>query len=142
MEICEFRFKIQSTGAALGAVVRFDGEEIFNGWVSQAVEIVHEFDDEIESQHKLHIELHSKSPQHTRIDSDGTILSDVLLQISDFCLDGIALKHLFYDRCVYIHDTNGTADLSQYRFWGDMGCNGVVTFEFSSPVYMWLLENM
>jgi hypothetical protein len=28
------------------------------------------------------------------------------------------------------------------KFYGSMGCNGTITFEFNTPFYLWLLENM
>ena len=143
MEICKLKFRIRSTGESLGVKITFDGHIIHNGLVScETVDINHEFDDDIETSHRLEIELSDKQPRHTVVDSEGVILQDSLLRISDFELDDIALKHLFYERCVYHHDTNGQTVLAQHHFWGDMGCNGVVTFEFASPVYLWLLENM
>lgn len=143
MEICKLRFRIQSTGAPLDAKVTFDGQVIHSGAVgSEVIDINHEFDDDIETSHCLEIELSGKEPRHTVVDSTGAIVQDSMLRIWDFELDDIALKHLFYQRCAYHHDTNGQTMLEKHEFWGDMGCNGVVTFDFSSPVYLWLLENM
>lgn len=134
---------MQSTGAPLGAKVTFDGQVIHSGLVgSDAIDINHEFDDGTESPHRLEIELSGKQPSHTVIDSTGAILKDSMLRVWNFELDDIALKHLFYERCEYHHDTNGQTTLEKHQFWGDMGCNGTVTFRFSSPAYLWLLENM
>jgi hypothetical protein len=46
------------------------------------------------------------------------------------------------DQLVYEHNANGTGPLVQDKFYGEMGCNGTVTLEFSSPTYLWLLEQM
>ncbi len=143
MEICKLKFRIKSTGESLGAKITFDGHVIHNGLVgSETIDINHEFDDDTETSHRLEIELSGKESRHTVIDSAGTILQDSLLRIWDFELDDIALKHLFYERCEYHHDTNGQSTLEKHQFWGEMGCNGVVIFDFGSPVYLWLLENM
>ena len=143
MQTCQLQFNLSSTDASLNAVVRVDNIEIFNSSVDQnSVLIQHEFDDETEASHCLEIELRDKLPSHTQIDANGTILKDSLLQVSGFKLDGIELKHMFFDRCIYRHDHNGHAKIDEDKFWDTMGCNGVVTFKFSSPVYLWLLENM
>ena len=143
MQTCQLRFNLSSTNEPLTAVVRFDGVEIFNSSVDQNSALIqHEFDDDIESSHRLEIELRDKLPSHTQVDANGTILKDSLLQVSGVQLDEIELNHVFFFRCSYRHDHNGHAKIDESKFWGDMGCNGVVTFEFASPVYLWLLEKM
>jgi len=49
---------------------------------------------------------------------------------------------VFLDRAVYVHDFNGTGKFVNKQFFGEMGCNGTVELKFSSPFYLWLLENM
>lgn len=143
MQNCQFRFRIQSTGEPLHCRIVFDDREIFNDPVgSDVVDIMHEFDDEQAREHCLEITLDGKLPSHTKINAQGEITQDVVLRLSDFALDDIELKHLFFDHCVYRHDVNGTDILQDRKFWSDMGCNGTVTFRFSSPAYLWLLENM
>jgi len=143
MQNCQFRFRIQSTGEPLHCRIVFDDQEIFKNAVgSDVVDIMHEFDDEQEREHCLEITLDGKLPSHTKINEQGEITQDVVLRLWDFALDDIELKHLFFDRCVYRHDVNGTDTMQDRKFWSDMGCNGTVTFRFSSPAYLWLLENM
>jgi len=42
----------------------------------------------------------------------------------------------------YCHDFNGTQPAVVDRFHGSLGCNGTVTLKFTTPIYLWLLENM
>jgi hypothetical protein len=143
MENSSVKFHLKSTGLDLIAMVRFDDQVLYHDNVrEQGIDIYHEFNDEQHQSHCLEIELSNKLAAHTILDAEGNIIKDVLLQVSDFSIDGIELRHLFFDRCVYTHDCNGTAALDEHKFWGSMGCNGVVTFKFTSPVYLWLLENM
>ena len=56
--------------------------------------------------------------------------------------DEIELKQIFIDHAVYTHNFNGTQTEIQDKFYGEMGCNGTVSFKFTTPVYLWLLENL
>ena len=46
----------------------------------------------------------------------------------------------YYD--IYRHDYNGTTDPFDDEFYGEMGCNGTVSLKFTTPIYLWLLENL
>jgi len=90
---------------------------------------------------QLKFVLSDKKPMHTVIDNDGNIVSDVYLSIIDFQINNIDLGYAFIKHCVYHHDFNGTQDKVEDKFYGTMGCNGTVIFEFNSPFYIWILEN-
>ena len=97
-------------------------------------------DDNIE--HELRVVILGKSSEHTRIDPAGNIIKDATLQISNFVIDDMDVNQMFLDKCVYTHDFNGTQPKIADSFHGVAGCNGTITFEFSTPIYLWLLENM
>jgi hypothetical protein len=84
----------------------------------------------------------NKIQEHTVVDSDGNIISDAMLTIANITFDDIKLGHLFTEQAVYHHDFNGTQDPIKDKFFGDMGCNGYVSLRFTTPIYLWLLENM
>jgi hypothetical protein len=67
---------------------------------------------------------------------------DACLQITNLMFDYIALEHTFLEHCVYQHNFNGTRESVEESFWGDMGCNGKVTFRFDSPIHSWLVNHM
>jgi hypothetical protein len=95
-----------------------------------------------EGEHELKFVLKNKSPSHTVIDEQGNIVSDAVLSIANVSIDGITLGHMFSEQTCYYHDFNGAELLAEHKFFGVMGCNGYVSLKFSTPIYLWLLENM
>jgi hypothetical protein len=143
MTTARLEFSLWCTGPDLCVCVRLDNNVIYQGSPGPDPEkISHDFDDAQTQQHLLCIELSGKRPEHTRISETGEILEDRLVHVDDLCFDGISLGHVITKLARYTHDTNGTAPQSCHEFYGVMGCNGAVTLEFSTPVYLWLLENM
>jgi hypothetical protein len=69
-------------------------------------------------------------------------VSDATLAISNLAFDEIKLGHMVTKLATYDHDFNGTKAPVQDRFYGEMGCNGTVSLGFTTPIYLWLLENM
>jgi hypothetical protein len=128
--------------AALGLEVWIDNTEIFScDHVQQAQTITFDLSDD-ESDHKLRLVLKNKTEEHTQIDQNGTIVKDAVLIVDNLKFDEIDLKQIFSEHAVYTHNFNGSASDIQDKFYGIMGCNGTVRLEFSTPVYIWLLENM
>lgn len=126
----------------LTVVVRLDHQQvtsITNFHSNHQIEMTLE---DADANHVLEIELQDKLPEHTRIDDQGAIIDDVLITISNVRLDDLVLGQTFLDNTDYSHDFNGTGARTVQVFSGHMGCNGVVRFEFSTPAYLWLLENL
>jgi len=122
--------------------LRFDGSLVQELDLSPAAQVLeHRFSDS-QGEHTLEIELWGKLPEHTKIDSQGVILEDVLIYVTDICVDGIDLGTVFEEHARYHHDHNGTTDAITQTFHGIMGCNGCVRLTFASPVYQWLLEHL
>ena len=69
-------------------------------------------------------------------------MSDARVIITDVEFNGLKLDYTFVEQAIYTHDFNGTKQQQQARFYGEMGCNGTVSLEFSTPCYLWLLENL
>jgi hypothetical protein len=95
-----------------------------------------------ENNHTLMFVLKGKTGAHTQLSSDGQIVKDARLHIKNICFDQVQVDQIFFDRAEYQHDFNGTAQTTQEKFYGELGCNGTVKMNFSTPVYLWLLENM
>lgn len=95
-----------------------------------------------EAEHELRLVMKGKTTQHTRVDEAGEIVSDACLTISRLAFDEIELKQVFVDQATYTHDFNGTGETTETKFYGTLGCNGVVSLKFSTPMYLWLLEHM
>lgn len=91
---------------------------------------------------ELRIVISGKTLDHTRVDKTGNIIKDVVVNISNITIDEIDVGQLFHEKCVYTHDFNGTRPEIQDTFYGAAGCNGTISLKFSTPIYLWLLENM
>jgi hypothetical protein len=143
MEMSKLGFVAQATGLGLFLRVKLDEEIIYDSQLgTELTEISYNFDDSVEKSRTLSIEISGKDPQHTTLNDQGEIVYDLVANIQGFKLDDIELGHMFFEKCKYHHDFNGTGDSIVDTFWGTMGCNGRVEFQFSSPVYLWLLESM
>jgi hypothetical protein len=128
--------------SALGMEIWFDGQKIFDqDWVTKPQTISYEFSD-IDADHELRFVMKNKTVDHTKIDESGVMVKDACLVISDLAFDEIVLGHVVTEKAVYTHDFNGTGSLAQHKFFGQLGCNGVVSLKFTTPMYLWLLENM
>ena len=88
--------------------------------------------------HKLDIVLSGKEEQHTIASPDGDILEDHYAEIKQLIIDDIDVSHLFCDgqRC-YRHNSNGWSDWVTDEFFGFMGHNGTVSFNYQTPLYKW-----
>jgi hypothetical protein len=76
------------------------------------------------------------------VDAEGNITSDATLTLSDIRFDDIDCQYLTTKLAQYQHDFNGTGEPTTESFYGELGCNGTVTLKFSTPIYIWLLENL
>ena len=131
-----------NTAVPLGCEVWIDDTCVFDqDCVNEPVEVAHEFSD-ADGEHVLRITLKNKLPEHTQIDDQGNIMSDALLGVTEISFDEIDCTQIVQNLAVYRHNLNGTAPEIEYRFFGDLGCNGTVELKFTTPVYLWLLENM
>ena len=137
-----FRARSTDTTIPLGLRVQVDNATIYEtNHVIDPIVINHEMPDD-DGKHVLTLELFGKLPEHTKIDDAGNILSDAMLEFDSFVVADIDVDQMVYNKSVYHHDTNGTQPTQDEQFYGAMGCNGTVTLKFTTPIYLWLLENM
>jgi len=101
----------------------------------------HKFADD-EKEHKLQIVMDGKTIEHTKVDEAGNIVKDATLQISNVVIEDLDVNQLFLEKCLYTHNFNNTQPEIADTFHGVAGCNGIISFSFSTPIYLWLLENM
>jgi hypothetical protein len=103
----------------------------------------HVFDDTVElKDHVIEFVMSNKTIDHTKVDDQGNIISDSVILIKNKRFESIDVDYAFDSRSVYLHDFNGTQSEIQDSFSGIMGCNGRVRFEFTTPIYLWMLENL
>ena len=112
-----------------------------------------EFEHELEEEkpHSLVIKRTGKTKNQTIINEKGDILKDQLLVIKRIEIDEIDIGALVYEG-VYTPEypepwatqqrESGNDLQNSYTNVTHMGFNGNWNFKFSSPFYMWLLENL
>lgn len=100
-----------------------------------------EFDHEVvEGDAALQIRLEGKEWQDTVQNEDKTaILKDMLLAIRSVEIDEINLGNLIYTRSTYTPDDTAFPPIDNCV---DLGWNGTWSLKFTSPFYIWLLENI
>ena len=108
--------------------------------VDRIVHFSHVLDDD-DGNHELRIVMKHKTPDHTELDDAGNIIRDAMLTVSDLKFDEIELGQILLKHAVYTHDFNGSQASVNDQFFGNMGCNGTVSLKFSTPAYLWMLEN-
>lgn len=123
-------------------VVRLNGEEKYTSLVEAASGEVFtvDFDVEIEEdeEHTLSISLVNKMDSDTVENEDKTaIVKDMLLNIESLAIDEIDVGTLIWSNSVYYMD-----DGERMAECVNLGKNGTWEFKFTSPYYIWLLENM
>lgn len=138
-----FGFTLVSEANHFEVVCRLDDQVIYQGRPGdKSVRVSTEFDDDnIDETHTISIELSGKTHADTTV-VEGKIVSDALLHIHTVEIDDFDITNLFYKQSKYFHDFNGTQPAIEDTFDQLMGCNGRVKFEFKSPVYVWLLDNI
>ena len=144
METVGFKCVVSSTdfSVPLGMEIWIDDLRLFDSdHVDQDYKIEHEIADD-EGDHELRFVLKNKQSDHTQVDAHGNILRDATVTVNDISFDNIDCQYLTTKLAQYQHDFNGTGESTTQRFYGELGCNGTVSLKFSTPIYLWLLENM
>jgi hypothetical protein len=144
MDAANLEFDISTTNAdiALGVKVLVDHTVVYNNpHVTESYHFSHAFSDD-DGEHELSIELYGKLPEHTKMSDTGDIAQDALITINNIKVDDIDISQISSDLIEYHHDFNGTQSAITDKFYGAMGCNGIARLKFTTPVYLWLLENL
>lgn len=145
MENSKFRFQLIPTdpAAKLGFEAWINDHCIFDqDHVTQSQWIEGDLpSDDQAGEHVLKLVLKNKNHSHTRV-VDSVIVQDAVLEIQGLSFDDIDLQQLVTDHAVYQHNFNGTGAPIKESFFGTMGCNGTVELKFTTPIYLWILENM
>jgi len=120
--------------------VSINNDTLIDGPLREPIIIDREIQLEDEQSYTLNFTLHDKSKHDTEIDEQNNILKDTLVKIKKVEIDDIDITQMLStnsDIFYYRHD-DGTID----PFYDTMGVNGTSTVEFTTPFYVWLLENL
>jgi hypothetical protein len=144
LETVKISFDVETSDAEclLGVEIWLnDAVLLSNNHVQEKITFSHDINDD-DGDHELRIVMLGKTSEHTKIDEAGNIVKDATLQISNIMIDNLDINQLFLEKCVYTHDFNGTQPEIKDTFFGVAGCNGTISFKFSTPIYLWVLGNM
>ena len=151
-ETLHFKIGLSGTGTKHPQFkINVDNQNFYQGVLTQAPEVTEyfEFDVEIEEgEHNLEVELLNKLSTDTVKDNDGNIVDDMLLNIDLIEIDNIDLGVLRWTGSIYepIYPDNYTDEsqkqIKQIKNCVNLGWNGVWRLPFTSPYYIWLLENI
>ena len=96
-----------------------------------------------EGEHTLKIRLENKVSQDTVI-KNNEVVNDMLLNIEDIIIDDISLGNLLWS-AEYImdhpHEYKGQT-VTKLDNCVNLGWNGTYVIKFTSPFYIWLLEQL
>lgn len=108
---------------------------------SDELELVEFTCDLVDNQeHTLQIRLENKTMSDVVESEDKTsILKDMLLNIESIEIDGIDMGQMKWSQSEFVGDH---PDRPRLDSCVNLGWNGTYSFKFSSPFYLWLLENM
>ena len=126
----------------LGLEIWLDQHKFFDqDHIDQIYNVEYEISDD-DLGHELRFVLKNKLLTHTQVDAKGNIVSDATVTVGNIEFDGIDCQYLTTKLAQYHHDFNGTGSIITQPFYGELGCNGTVSLKFTTPIYLWLLENM
>ena len=97
-----------------------------------------------EADHQLTFTLYNKTKYDTVV-KDGIIEKDTLIKISKIQIEDVDITTMITldnEKFYYEHDNNGSTALEKHTFYDTLGCNGTATINFTTPFYVWLLENL
>lgn len=133
----------------VGDQVHFDGD--IKGTEDEPTVISFEHDCAEDGNHALIIKRSGKDNKQTIINDKGDIIKDQLLHIKNINIDEIDIGALVYEG-EYTPEypepwatqqrESGNDLKDSFKNVTKMGFNGTWRFNFSSPFYMWLLENL
>lgn len=136
-------FKIGLSGTFFNNVpaysILLDSVKQASGKVSAESKII-EFlaDIEEDQEHLLEIRLENKTNKDT-VTENGEIIKDTLLNIDSIAIDDIELGELKWSMSEFVGDDSNRPILQRCV---NLGWNGSYRLKFTSPFYLWLLENM
>jgi hypothetical protein len=118
---------------------------MFDGEIRGETLIEFDVDVEDDSENKLVINYYNKDYRlDVILDADGNFVKGKTIDILDICLEDIDLNQIPYDKnTVEVYDEAYPQGLPRTRKNDiELSWNSTWTMEFSSPVYIWLLENI
>ena len=101
-----------------------------------------EFDDtDTHTEQCVKLVMRGKTQQHTKIDDNANVLSDIYAMIKQIVIDEIDVTDLYTNgNSCYYHtgsNNNKNGPVIVDEFYGFIGFNGNIKLEFSTPMWKW-----
>jgi hypothetical protein len=154
-ENLHFRIGLSGTGDKLPEFkISVGGKEYIHGTLASNDTVEYfEFDAEIEEgAHSLDIAFLNKTVYDTKLDANGNIVKDLLLNIDSIEIDEIDIGSLKWTASNYTplypesykqHVLRTGQEIeTELKNCVNLGWNGTWSLPFTSPFYIWLLENI
>ena len=95
------------------------------------------------SDHIMNFVISGKTDEHSIRDADGKILNSTEILITNIAFNDVDISNIIMANPLkYNHNFNGNGDNIEDKFYDIAGCNGTIELKFSTPIYLWILENM
>lgn len=141
-ETLSFKIKLGSThwDKLPAYTISVDNDLVSEGQCNN--ESIIDFDHELsDGEHELRIQLVNKTNKDCVQNEEKTeILRDMQLHIQEIYIDNIDLGHIKHGCSEFIPDDKNQHET--LKACVDLGWNGTYVLKFTSPFYIWLLENM
>jgi hypothetical protein len=144
MNTFDFSCDVENTSQihSLYLKILLNDKVMFDDKITDPKTISFNIDDSENNWHMQFI-ISGKTDLHTVVDDQGNIQSSAELVFKNFSFDEISIDNIIaLNPLPYTHDYNGHGDTIVDRFYNTAGCNGIIDLKFSTPIYLWLLENM
>jgi hypothetical protein len=145
MNTVNFTCKVSTNCPELPINLKIDHNNtvVFDDQIINDVNISFDFDDGVEVEHVVKFIVHGKTDLHTQLSNTNEIIKSSEITITQISLDGFSLTpYIMANPLLYIHSNNGYTDQIHSEFFDTAGCNGEIILKFTSPIYLWLLDNM
>jgi hypothetical protein len=124
--------------------VYVDHTKLFQSTARQEIQTINYNINENPADHELKLIMSGKTSKHTVVGPDGQITSDIFFIINRLEFEELDMKEIFClgRRSRHRHSFNSTQLEFDDEFYGEIGCNGTVFMPFSTPIYLWLADNL
>ena len=136
-------FSASSDCADIRIEIYLNNKKIFESTAQQQLQQVLCNIDEDPADHELTLIMSGKNRNHTVVNHAGEITSDVYFTIDQLEFEELDMREVFcLGKECYTHSFNSDRPEFLDEFYGIIGCNGTVKINFSTPIYLWLLDYM
>ena len=117
---------------------------IFHTTAQQKIQTIIYNIDEAPADHELKLVMSGKTSEHTIVDDNGQIISDIFFIVNRLEFEELDMKEIFClgRRSRHRHSFNSAEPEFDDEFYGEIGFNGTVFMPFSTPIYLWLGNNL